>query len=145
MRESIIFLNIVLLTLVLAGRMTFQWYWLWTRWRREKTWRCLFMEEYGGFHFFCLTIFWQKYKNIAIAKVLYIIFSFKNLWPIFALVVYFFYIVKQGKNIFFYIKKYGKAHFFTLFGKREHIFPNCIWFCIFLVLFLGFHIIMDPS
>ena len=65
------------------------------------------MEEYGVkiSFFFCLAIFGKNIKSIGISKVLYIIFSFKKLWPIFALVVYFFYSETREKYFFIYKKK----------------------------------------
>jgi len=75
MRESIIFLNIVLLALVLAGRMIFNDIDYGQGEEAKRHVNVCSMEEYGGFHFFLSGYFWQKYKKYRYIKSL--IYNFK--------------------------------------------------------------------
>ena len=88
-----------------------------------------------SFNFFCLAIFWQKYKSIGIAKVFYIIFSFKSYGQFLHWWFDFFYIVNQGKNIFLYKKKVWQSTLFYPFLARGSIFfPTAFDFVSFWVL-----------
>ena len=118
--------------------------------QKGKICRYLFIEEYGSksFSFFLFGYFWQKYKNIGLAKIFYIILFQKQMVNFLHWWINFFYIVKQGKNIFLYIEKkvWKTTLFFCPFkAEGEHIFPNCIFICNFWFLSLGFHIIMSPT
>ena len=78
MRESIIFLNIVLLALVLAGRMIFNDIDYGQGEEAKRHVDVCSWKNMEDFIFFCLAIFGKNIKSIGISKVLYIILSFKT-------------------------------------------------------------------